>query len=73
MRISDTVAGDNIFLTKEDWQAVEKKAVVKTETVKKVSNTFTETTLKLNGVEEGMQQYHKVVELLLAYYDGELY
>lgn len=73
VRISDTVAGDNIFLTKEDWQAVEKKAVVKTETVKKVSNTFTETTLKLNGVEEGMQQYHKVVELLLAYYDGELY
>lgn len=73
VRISDTVADDNIFLTKEDWTEVEKKAVVKTETVKKVSNAFTETTLKLNGVEEGMQQYHKVVELLLAYYDGELY
>ena len=73
VRISDLVAGDNIFLTKENWQAVEKKAVVKTETVKKVSNAFTETTLKLNGVEEGMQQYNKVVELLLAYYDGELY
>lgn len=73
VRISDAVADDNIFLTKEDWTEVEKKAVVKTETVKKVSNAFTETTLKLNGVEEGMQQYHKVVELLLAYYDGELY
>lgn len=73
IRISDAVAGDNIFLTKENWTEVEKKAVVKTETVKKVSNAFTETTLKLNGVEEGMQQYHKVVELLLVYYDGELY
>lgn len=73
VRISDVVADDNIFLTREEWQAVEKKAVVKTETVKKVSNTFTETTLKLNGVEEGMQQYNKVVELLLVYYDGELY
>ncbi|MDE7206569.1 MAG: DUF3810 domain-containing protein [Lachnospiraceae bacterium] len=73
IRISDIVAGDNIFLTKENWTAVEKKAVVKTETVKKVSNAFTETTLKINGVEEGMQQYNKVVELLLNYYDGELY
>lgn len=71
VRISDVVADDNIFLTREDWQAVEKKAVIKTETVKKVSNAFTETTLKLNGVEEGMQQYNHVVELLLLYYDGE--
>ncbi len=73
IRISDVVAGDNIFLTKENWTEVEKKAVVKTKTVKKVSNAFTETTLKMNGVEEGMQQYNKVVELLLNYYDGELY
>ena len=52
---------------------VEKKAVVKTATVKKVSNTLMETTLKLNGVEEGMQQYDKVVNLLLDYYNGVLY
>jgi len=67
------VADDNVFLTKEDWEVVEKKAVVKTETVKKVSNTLMETTLKLNGVEEGMQQYNQVVNLLLDYYDGILY
>ena len=67
------VAEDNIFLSKEDWEVVEKKAVVKTATVKKVSNTLMETTLKLNGVEEGMQQYDKVVNLLLDYYDGVLY
>lgn len=73
VRISDVVADDNIFLTREEWQTVEKKAVVKTSTVKKVSTAFTETTLKLNGVEEGMQQYNEVVALLLAYYDGVLY
>lgn len=73
VRISDLVADDNVFLTKEDWEVVEKKAVVKTETVKKVSNTLMEATLKLNGVEEGMQQYNQVVNLLLEYYDGILY
>lgn len=73
VRISDTVANDNIFLTKEDWQEVEKKAVVKTETVKKVSKELMQTSLKLNGVEEGIQQYNEVVNLLLDYYDGVLY
>ena len=73
VRISDLVADDNVFLTREDWQVVEKKAVVKTATVKKVSNTIMETTLKLNGIEQGMQQYDEVVDLLLKYYDGELY
>lgn len=73
VRISDIVADDNIFLTKEDWEAVEKKAVVKTSTVKKVSNTLMETSLKMNGVEEGMQQYNEVVNLLLDYYNGVLY
>ena len=32
-----------------------------------------DTTLKMNGVEEGMLQYNGVVGLLLDYYDGELY
>lgn len=73
VRISDTVADDNIFLTRESWQSVEKKAVVKTATVKKVSNTLMDTTLKLNGVEEGTLQYKAVVGLLLDYYDGKLY
>ncbi|MDE5700593.1 MAG: DUF3810 domain-containing protein [Lachnospiraceae bacterium] len=72
-RISDGVANDNIFLTRESWQSVEKTAVVKTSTVKKVSDKLMDTTLKLNGVEEGMLQYNNVVGLLLTYYDGELY
>ena len=73
VRISDRVADDNVFLTREDWQAVEKTAVVKTSTVKKVSNNFLNTNLKLNGVDEGIQQYNEVVNLLLNYYDGILY
>ena len=73
VRISDIVADDNVFLTREDWQEVEKKAVVKTTTVKKASTTFINTSLKLNGVEEGIQQYNEVVNLLLDYYDGILY
>ncbi len=73
VRIRDAVADENIILTREEWQAVEKKAVVKTSTVKKVSNKLMDTTLKLNGVEEGVLQYNNVVGLLLQYYDGELY
>lgn len=73
VRISDGVANDNIFLTRESWYEVEKTTVVKTSTVKKVSDTLMDTTLKLNGVEEGMLQYNNVVGQLLAYYDGKLY
>lgn len=73
VRISDLVANDNIFLTKENWEVVEKKAVVKTETVKKVSQELMQTSLKMNGVEEGMQSYSEVVNLLLDYYKDILY
>ncbi len=73
IRINDVVADDNIFLTREEWQTVEKKAVIKTSTVKSVSSTLMDTTLKLNGVQEGVLQYNNVVGLLLEYYDGVLY
>lgn len=73
VRIRDAVADDNIFLTREEWKTVEKKAVIKTSTVKSVSSTLMDTTLKLNGVDEGVEQYNNVVGLLLQYYDGELY
>ncbi len=73
VRISETVSQDNIFLTEENKKVMEEKAVIKTETVKEVSQTLMDTTLKLNGVEEGRQQYDKVVNLLLDYYYGVLY
>ena len=64
---------DKRFLTKETWDHVEETALIETETVKKVSNTFTETTLVLNGVKDGKISYSRVVDLLLLYYDGVLY
>lgn len=73
VRISDGVADDNVFLTRESWQEVERAAVVQTSTVRKVSDKLMDTTLKLNGVEEGMLQYNNVVGQLLLYYDGTLY
>lgn len=72
-QISELVRFDDIFLTEEAWEEVEEKAVVDTETVKKVSNAVTEATLKINGVEEGMKSYDGVVGLLLHYYDGILF
>lgn len=73
VRISDLVAKDNVFLTKEEWEEVEKKAVIKTETVEKVSQDLMETSLKMNGIDEGIQSYNGVVNLLLDYYENILY
>ena len=72
-QISRQVTGDKMFLTEEAWQEVEKKAVIDTEVVQQASDTFTETTLTLNGVEDGKVSYSRVVDLLLRYYDGILY
>lgn len=71
--ISFQVYQDSVFLTEEAWQKVEEKAVVSTQTAKKVSRAATTASLKLNGVEEGMKAYEGVVKLLLDYYDGVLY
>ena len=71
--ISELVLRDDIFLTGETWEEVEETALISTETVKEVSNTFTETALVLNGVEDGRVSYSRVVDLLLRYYDGILY
>lgn len=73
VRIDPLVCQDNVFLTDDAWEEVEKKAVVSTKVVNKVSNEFTNATLKLNGIEEGMMQYNEVVDQLLRYYDGLLY
>lgn len=70
---SPLVVHDNVFLTKEAWAEVEERAVFDTETVKEASRNFLETNLQVNGVEEGIASYGKVVEQLLAYYDGILY
>lgn len=62
---------DNIFLKQEDWDRIEEEAVIDTETVDEVSDAFTETVLVVNGVEDGIKSYSRVVELLLLYYEHE--
>lgn len=68
VKISDRVKFDNQFVTKEQWKEVEKKAVIKTETVKKAADVFIDTNLKVNGVLEGKVNYTQVVGLIMDYY-----
>ena len=72
-RCSPLVEHDNIFLTKEAWEEVESRAIFNTEMVKQTSRSFLETNLQVNGIEEGIASYGDVVQMLLEYYDGELY
>ncbi len=70
VNISPQVKAENIFLEEGTWEKVEEKAVIKTEVVDKVSDRLSETSMVLNGVEDGILSYTRVVGLLLHYYDG---
>lgn len=72
-QIDEQVAKDKKFLTEESWEQVERKAVLKTETVRRAADAFLDTNLTLNGVSDGTVSYSRVVRLLLRYYDGKLY
>lgn len=72
VRISPLVKSENVFLEKETWVKVEEKAMIKTEVVDKVSDKLSETSMVLNGIEDGVLSYTRVVGLLLHYYDGSL-
>lgn len=71
--ISELVEYDNMFLKEETWEEVEEDALISTDTMEEISDTFTDISIKANGVEEGIAAYSGVVELLLQYYDGILY
>ncbi len=68
--ITKQVHEDNIFLTDEEWERINEKALIDTETVDEISDTFTETVLVANGVSDGMISYSRVVRLLLQYYEN---
>lgn len=68
VHILPQVIEDNVFVTDEEWERINGKALIDTETVDEISDTFTDVTLKINGVEDGMVSYSRVVELLLQYY-----
>ncbi len=67
--VEKQVAKDYVFVLQEEWERIEEEAVVSTEIVDKAAETFVETSLKLNGVSDGMKRYGRVVQLLLAYYE----
>lgn len=67
-QVASYVYQDDIFLKEETWEEIEEETVLDTETVDEISDTLTEKSLNLNGVEDGMQSYSRVVKLLLAYY-----
>lgn len=66
--ILSQVHADNIFVKQEEWERINGKAILDTEVVEAVSDSVTETSLKLNGVSDGMVSYSRVVKLLLQYY-----
>lgn len=73
VQILPQVIADNVFVKQTDWDRIAEEALIETEVVEAVSDSFTETTLKLNGVEDGMTSYNRVVKLLLQYYEGRLF
>lgn len=64
---------DSCFLLPETWERIEKEAIISTDTMDSVSDKFTDTSLKFNGVTSGIVSYSEVVGHLLEYYDGILY
>lgn len=68
-QILPQVHADNIFLTSQERARIEKGALLNTEAVDAISDSIADTSLKLNGVQDGMISYSRVVELLLRYYD----
>jgi len=68
---NDYVKHDMTFVSEENWQTIEEDAVLSTEVTRDASNKFLDTNLTVNGVEDGVQSYSRVVDLLLKYYFGD--
>lgn len=66
--LASIVYEDDIFVTTEEWERINQKALIDTETVEKATDAFVDTTLKVNGVADGKISYSRVVRLLLQYY-----
>lgn len=66
--VTEEVAFDNIFLTTDAWEKVNKTSPFNTETVETISNKLLDGNLKLNGIKDGIKSYSRVVQLLIYYY-----
>lgn len=69
--LSPQVREDNIFVEQKEWERINGKALVPTETVDKVTDTLIDASLKINGVSDGKISYSRVVALMLQYYRRE--
>lgn len=56
------------FLPDNYWDENKNKELISTETVSTVSEAASDTSMKLNGVEDGIASYSRMVNLLLDYY-----
>lgn len=66
--VQEQVWVDNTFVTQEEWDRINGKAIIDTEIVEEAADVFVETNLKVNGVTDGAVSYSRVVRLLLQYY-----
>lgn len=67
-QISSQVRADNVFVTDEEWERINGKALIDTETVDQVSDVLRDTSLKAFGISDGVLSYNRVVQLLLKWY-----
>ena len=67
-QISSQVRADNVFVTDREWERINGKALIDTETVDQVSDVLRDTSLKAFGISDGVLSYNRVVELLLKWY-----
>lgn len=68
-RIYESVDRDLFkYIPEEYWEENEEKEIISTETVEVISDFTIDTSLKLNGVDDGAKSYDRMVNLLLDYY-----
>ncbi len=73
VRILPRVTADDVFVTEQEWERINGKALIDTQVVDAVSDAMVDATLKVNGVQDGIISYNRVVTLLLQYYDRQGY
>lgn len=66
--VSAQVWQDSVFVTDEEWERINGKALIDTEIVDQAADVFIDTNLKVNGISDGSVSYSRVVKLLLQYY-----
>lgn len=66
--VTNQVWEDSIFVTDEEWERINGKALIDTEIVDQAADVFIDTNLKVNGISDGSVSYSRVVKLLLQYY-----